>query len=125
MVRNFKGKSLDEVYKLRKDFCIISLTGRTASGVTEFAQILEGDFNSLKLPNLESSEIKNNNGRKYRICYNYLKENWEPFKIISYKDIITLIILLNNYDELINFIHEWIFEEEDFITSNWKKIENN
>lgn len=125
MVRNFKGKSLDEVYKLRKDFCIIGLTGRTASGVTEFAQILEGDFNSLKLPNLESSEIKNNNGRKYRICYNYLKENWEPFKIISYKDIITLIILLNNYDELINFLREWIFEAEDFITSNGKKIENN
>jgi len=124
MARNFKGKSLEEVYKLRKDFCIIGLTGRTASGVTEFANNLKGDFDSLKLPQLESGKIKNNNGRKYRICLNYLKENWEPFKIIYYKDIITLIILLNSYEQLVSFLKDWIFKAEDYLYSNGKKIES-
>lgn len=122
MKNSFKGKSLDRIYELRSKFCLIGLTGRTGSGVTEFAKRLTGDFDSLDLPQL--SKLEHNNGRKYKICHDYLNNNWRPFKIIYYKDVITFLILIHPFEELITFLEEWIFESEDFTKINGQIITN-
>lgn len=122
MESKFKGKSLEKVFELREKYCVIGLTGRTASGVTEFANKLKNSFDSLALPKIESNNFNHNNGRKYKICYDYLEINWKPFKIISYKDVITLIILSQPLDHLSAFLNDWIFESTDFTMINGKPI---
>lgn len=80
-MENPKENIVDKIYKLRKNFVIIGLTGRTGSGCTTVAKILQTrhpeEFKS------EYREIKtapiNNDVRKNRIIYRYILKNWSLF----------------------------------------------
>lgn len=87
---------INQIYKLRQDFIVIALTGRTGSGCSTVARVLsEKNFANLKSEYKEfrNGEI-NNNVRKNRIVYNYMKEHWHPFTIIKASDIIFYYALL-------------------------------
>lgn len=124
MEDQFIGKDLSKVYELRSQYCLIGLTGRTGSGVTEFAQKFTSDFNSLGLPEILPEDIKHNNGRKYRICYNYLSHHWQQFKVLYYKDVLVLIILKYPFEQLIGFLKSRIHEASDFRLIKGKLIES-
>ncbi len=92
---------LNELYKLRRNFSIIGLTGRTGSGCSKIAELLSSDFNTLKKGIRELSEINDVIAkRKHRICFDYLSfgNNWQPFEIIKYKDIL-LFFLISYYKQ--------------------------
>lgn len=93
-------KVVDRIYQLRREFIIIGLTGRTGSGCTTVAEILSRkDFNTLKSLHHEwNPDNINNDARKNRIIYNYIKNNWTPFEIIKASDIIFFYVLLAGYD---------------------------
>jgi len=103
------GKSitldLNNLYKLRQDFIVIGLTGRTGSGCSIFAEIMQNQkFEDCEFPQPNYNSNANNNDRKYRIAYNFLKENWKSFFVIDYCEVISLIIYkdkLANYLELL------------------------
>jgi deoxycytidylate deaminase len=90
---------LTELYKLRRNFTIIGLTGRTGSGCSKIAELLSKDFISLekglRTPSNIESPIER---RKYEICYDYMKShnNWQKFEVIKYKDIL-LFYLISYY----------------------------
>ena len=96
---------IDQIYRLRQDFIVIGLTGRTGSGCSTIAQVLaETKFANLKT---EYKEFRNgeidNNVRKSRIVYNYMKEHWHPFTIIKASDVIFYYaLLLDDFDTFIN-----------------------
>lgn len=99
---------LKELYSLRKDFTLIGLTGRTGSGCSRIAELLSSDFatltNGLRDENeLEDLVFK----RKYGICKSFLqyKNNWVPFTIIKYIDVL-LFYILNKYGKDDNSIAE-------------------
>ena len=100
-----KGIDLKRIYELRKSFTIIGLTGRTGSGCSEVAGLLENGFN-------ESSYIKpatnliNNTERKYKIVYNYAKENFNPYFLIEYKHVISLFI----FSQPIRFVKGYLID---------------
>ena len=96
-----KENIVDKIYKLRKNFVIIGLTGRTGSGCSTVAKLLRTqkpeEFKS-EYREVNSNPI-NNDVRKNRIIYRYILKNWNPFTIIKASDIIFYYALLQNFDD--------------------------
>jgi len=100
-----EGTDLTILYNLREDFTIIAITGRIGSGCGIIAKQLEKGFNDGEnFPDSAKFPPDHNSYRKYRIIYNYAKQNFTPFKRISYKDILTLFILKHGFDEFIKYL---------------------
>lgn len=91
---------VDKIYKLRKNFAIIGLTGRTGSGCSTVAKILRTE-NAAELKS-EYREVNtdpiNNDVRKNRIIYQYIQKNWHPFTTIKASDIIFFYALQQPFD---------------------------
>ncbi len=107
-----KGTDLSHIYNLRNKFTIIGLTGQIGSGCSEVAEQLSRGFNNKDFETLrevggidvKTSEIKHNSYRKYRIVYNYAKDNFKGYTRINYKDILILFLLQNSFDTFIEFL---------------------
>jgi deoxycytidylate deaminase/dephospho-CoA kinase len=79
---------LNQLFWRRSQFVVIALTGRTGSGCSSAAEILSRGFSSLPLDAV-ASPLVSPDDRKYRIVYEYGRNNWEPFIPVS----VTLAIL--------------------------------
>ena len=106
------GVGLDHIYN-RSEFTVIGLTGKTGSGCTEVAnQLAEGFGNGSNFENpkeifqLFGKKPIDNSFRKHRIVYQYAEENFKPFSIIEYKDIVTFFLLKSDFKELVHFVRE-------------------
>lgn len=94
---------LDHLYSLRRNFTVIGLTGRTGSGCTTIARLLSGSYEDLKKAGLREFPKTDDDLlfiRKYEIIKNFIRtdENWVPFEIIAYKNIL-LLFLFKKYGE--------------------------
>ena len=130
MNKDYQQRYVDEerhngvelLYDDRRNFCIIALTGYTASGCSRLAQYMENrDFfkegnvvrsvDALKSPEFEpidneSLYYSHRNfeahkaiafsifKRKFAICRDFIEHNYEPFRIIKYSKVIWLMALL-------------------------------
>ena len=100
-MENPKENIVDKIYKLRKNFVIIGLTGRTGSGCTTVAKILQTQHpEEFKTEYREiNTDPINNDVRKNRIIYRYILKNWSPFTVVKASDIIFFYALLQSFDE--------------------------
>ncbi|MCL2289824.1 MAG: hypothetical protein FWC34_03855 [Bacteroidetes bacterium] len=93
---------LTQLYSNREEFIIIGLTGETGAGCSRVSEFFsETDFNN-SYKDLTSA--KSNDERKYKICYDFLKQKWEPFYVLKYSKVLGLIAYkdkLENFNELI------------------------
>ena len=111
---------VDSIYKLRQSFLLIGLTGRTGSGCTTIAKLLQGSFEQLYAPNpCDYTAPHLNEKRKYTIVYNFLKTQWHSFDVISASDMLFFFVLIDGYD---NFINAILSSEKEF-TSEKDKFE--
>lgn len=98
--------NIEKIYELRKSYTVIALTGRTGSGCSEIADRLVKGFSDndaiFRHPN--PNNLEHNSYRKYRIVYDYSKENFTPHKLISYKDVLLLFILKKDFTTFIGFL---------------------
>lgn len=127
--------ALEKLFDERKDFIIIGLTGRTGAGCTTAANILTKNFDELYLPKPDNNNINNNEDRKYRILYNYCKQNWEKFIKIEMRNIITSFLLEEDFKSFKQFIEsnknisnkENIIKEieSDLFESKYSKMHEN
>jgi deoxycytidylate deaminase len=107
-----KGIDLSHIYQLRNDFTLIGLTGRLSSGCSQIAALLSqgfGDGKSFENPidiglNERRTGFKHNSYRKYRIIYKYAKENFKPYSVVKYKDILTIFLLQYPFENFIQFL---------------------
>lgn len=95
---------VDQIFKLRKDFIVIGLTGRTGSGCTTVAKIMSTEKASdIKSEYREFNNEKiNNNTRKERIVTKFISSNWRPFFSIKASDIIFYYALLEEFDTFVD-----------------------
>ena len=95
---------VDQIFKLRKDFIVIGLTGRTGSGCTTVAKIMSTEKASdIKSEYREFNNEKiNNNTRKERIVAKFISSNWSPFFTIKASDIIFYYVLLEEFDSFVD-----------------------
>ena len=91
---------VDQIFKLRKDFIIIGLTGRTGSGCSTVAKIMSTkNASDIKSEYREFHNDKiDNNTRKNRIVAKFISNNWKPFFTIKASDIIFYYALLEEFD---------------------------
>lgn len=90
---------VSQIYKLRRDFIVIGLTGRTGSGCSTVADILCSDINDLKSNHKEFNDNKiYNDIRKDRIIDRFVRANWRKFKTISASNVIFFFALLEDFD---------------------------
>jgi deoxycytidylate deaminase len=119
-----KAVDLSHIYQLRNNFTVIGLTGRTGSGCSEVAKQLVKGFDNGKDFELPFSFVKGSSGfnhnsyRKYRIIYEYAKINFQPYSIIKYKDVLTLFLLEQGFDEFVRFLSSEDLKSE-FVTGKF------
>lgn len=118
-----KNSKVEKIYKLRSQFSIIGLTGRTGSGVTKVAEFLSKDFEEIKNIQPLKEEPLSNKTRKYNISFNYAEKNWKKYTIINYKNVILLHFLRSNESKSELFIINNGFPKE--VVDNFKKLKNN
>lgn len=97
-----------QIYKLRRDFILIGLTGRTGSGCTSVADLLQtADFRELKSEyrNL-NDEVWTNDSRKNRIVYQYMSKHWHPFTCIKASDVIFFYALQKEFKTFVSEISQ-------------------
>ena len=116
---------VEQVYKLRQKFMIIGLTGRTGSGCSTITELLKKDFETLSPPiPVTNHEGINNDERKYRIEYNFLKSIREErkfeFQIIKASDIIFYYVLKEGYETFIKIISSLVENETSLKKENTK-----
>lgn len=118
--------SLNEFYKLRRDFMIIGLTGKMQAGADKFNNLLTKDDNDEVLSKLTDNFIEgykvisDSEARKLRRVKDFFsyKDNWVKFNVLEYKNVILLFILQHNFDEdqdkFVNNICQWIIKLGDY-----------
>lgn len=97
--------AVNNVYKERANNIVIGLTGRTGSGCSTAAKILETkNFNRLNLPNPKPYDFVDSEERKYSIYYGFMKENWKRFITIEASSIILSFVLEQSYEDFYLYI---------------------
>ncbi len=97
---------IKQIYNLRQNFILIGLTGRTGSGCSTVAHLLQTqDVKDLKsnYHDFYEGEIDNNT-RKDRIVHEFIKKNWYPFKVISASDVIIFYALQLDFNDFVKAI---------------------
>lgn len=102
------NKVISKLFLERSQFILIGLTGRTGSGCTTAANILESDS-----PAFPSYEDVTHEGlffyhglskQRYNLVKRYAEENWGQFYSIKVSDLISAYILSLNAEEMSGFI---------------------
>jgi deoxycytidylate deaminase len=111
--------SLNNFYKLRKNFILLGLTGKMRSGsdliVKQLSQEKLGEEQIDFLKNFQTTYkgISDSEASKIRRINDFFqyKKNWIKFDVLDYRNVLLLFILHHNYDE-----NPQIFAEN---ISNW------
>ncbi len=118
--------SIDNFYKLRKNFILLGLTGKMQSGSSLIAKFLSqekldedqkdffSEFQNIykDISSSEASKI-----RRINDFFNY-NENWIKFDVLDYRNVLLLFILHHNYDKnpqvFVEKISNWICSTGDY-----------
>ena len=98
-------KFISELFLENNKFILVGLTGRTGSGCTTTANILESK--SIAFPELSglSGFYKGLDKRRYSIVKKFAEEHWENFYSIKVSDLISIYLLLLPTVKLTSFIY--------------------
>ncbi|GAB7481082.1 anti-phage dCTP deaminase [Enterobacter asburiae] len=98
-------KFISELFLENNQFILVGLTGRTGSGCTTTANILESK--SIAFPELSglSGFYKGLDKRRYSIVKKFAEEHWENFYSIKVSDLISIYLLLLPTVKLTSFIY--------------------
>ncbi len=92
---------IDNLYKLRRNFILLGLTGRTGSGCSSIAKILSTQ-NLDELPSnyKDGKDLSDVEQRKNLIVNRFIRQeyNWSPFMVITASDIIFYFALLEDFN---------------------------
>ena len=107
---------MQTLYDLRKNFAIIGVTGRTGSGCSQVSENLSNaNYFTDILMKFESDEkIYLEEDLKFKISLKYLsyKENWLPFQVIKYSNVLFYELLFEAFVE-----HKDTIEPKEFLKS--------
>lgn len=90
---NYLKSAISKIYGDDDDLLIIGLTGRTGSGCSTVAQVLQSDINKVKHSLFSGENPTSNEERKERILLRHFKTTWTPFLLIQVRALITTFLL--------------------------------
>ena len=99
--------SLNNFYKLRKNFILLGLTGKMQSGATAIADLLSKENLDKKQKDFFSEfqetykGVSASESSKIRRINDFFKydSNWVRFDVLDYRNVLILFILHHNYDD--------------------------
>lgn len=107
---NKNNAMISSLFHERSKFIVLGLTGRTGSGCTTAANILENlkaDFPKVEDIKIgKESFFSNLDSKRYKVASNYIKENYTSFISIKVSDLISAYILTLPATQVIEFIKE-------------------
>lgn len=110
MANSKHNKMISNLFHERSKFVVLGLTGRTGSGCTTAASILEESKPSF--PNVRDVKVGSRrfyqglDERRYNIASFYTAENYSSFISIKVSDLISAYILSLNIEQAADFIEE-------------------
>lgn len=96
------GIPMEQMYRQRKDFVIVALTGITGSGCSDLADIMSKPFSEWErhvrpTSEMESMRVGNKREmvfqREYELCYHVCEKQYQPFEVIKYRNVLLLCAL--------------------------------
>lgn len=110
-------KAINQMYKGCEELIIIGLTGRTGSGCSTVAKILESDsFEQLDLKQCKAYDFSTTEERKNRVIYEYMAaDRWKKFSVVEVSSIILASALELGVDPFIEYIEKITLEAENTI----------
>ncbi|WP_322051835.1 hypothetical protein [Paraburkholderia bannensis] len=90
---NYLKSAVAQIYGDDDDFILIGLTGRTGSGCSTVARILQSTKEKIRHSLFSGDEPKTNENRKERILLKHFETTWTPFLLLQVRAIITTFLL--------------------------------
>ncbi len=101
-------RTIQTFFDSKKDFIILGLCGKTGSGSSTIAQILQTPFTKLNLPRPGDATGDIREAAEYRILYTYAQTHWKPFFRIKSSALITSHILEESPERFMEFLAELV-----------------
>lgn len=97
-------KFVSELFLENGQFILVGLTGRTGSGCTTAAGILES--NETVFPDVDklTDFYSGLDLQRYKIVKDFTESHWEAFYSIKVSDLLSVYLLAMSHDELVQFI---------------------
>lgn len=98
-VEQAKSIPVEEMYRQRKDFIVVALTGITGSGCSDLSEMMSRPFDKWKdqlrsLTSIWQLRDKVKSGmvfqREYDLCYHVCEKQYLPFEVIKYRNVLLL-----------------------------------
>lgn len=99
---NYLKSAIGRIYGDDDDFIVLGLTGRTGSGCSTAAKILQSSIGEIRHSLFSGDNPDTNEQRKERILLRHFKATWTPFLLIQVRALITTFLLDKEVAEAIN-----------------------
>jgi hypothetical protein len=96
--------AIDTLYSDDEDYIIVGLTGRTGSGCSTVAKIMQNSVDEMRHSLYNGNSPTDNYQRKQKIIFKHFQETWVPFNLIQVRSVITLMLIEGAVDKAISFI---------------------
>ncbi|MBR7964809.1 hypothetical protein [Burkholderia cenocepacia] len=90
---NYLKSAVAQIYGDDDDFIVIGLTGRTGSGCSTVARILQSQKDQIRHNLFSGNNAGTNEQRKERILLRHFEATWTPFLLLQVRAIITTFLL--------------------------------
>jgi len=90
---NYLKSAVAKIYGDEDDFVVIGLTGRTGSGCSTAAKILQSARDGIKHSLFTGNTPESNEQRKERIVFRHFSATWTPFLLVQVRSLITTFLL--------------------------------
>lgn len=90
---NYLKSAVAKIYGDEDDFILLGLTGRTGSGCSTVAGILQSEKSKIKHSLFDGNAPNTNEQRKERIISRHFSATWTPFLLVQVRSIITTFLL--------------------------------
>ena len=99
-------KIVSELFERQQDFIVVGLCGKTGSGVSTIADILQKEFNELNLSLEAPQEFSDYERHEYHILYDFAQKNWNKFYLVKTRALIVASVLSYKQEEFCEFLYE-------------------
>jgi|SRR5690554_1012255 len=89
----YLASAIKKIYGDDDDFIVLGLTGRTGSGCSTIADILQSDKQNINHGLYDGGSPATNQDRKDRIIRRFFNSEWQPFLLLQVRSIITTFLL--------------------------------
>lgn len=117
---NYLKLAVAKIYGDEDDFILLGLTGRTGSGCSTAAKLLQSPKDQINHSLFDGNAPETNEQRKERIIFRHFAANWNPFLLIQVRSVITTFLLDGDVAKVKEELSRFLGSDE--IKSKFEKL---